>query len=148
MKQMVQRVRTELASVVPEVADQTVTIHSVAILRRSVALVAVGSNVPTTDAVKKCSIATTIHPEIAAALDVPKLLFVKWDPVPERFIANTFAPAKIIGVRFESDSDTGQRIAKVLVDQAGLHSIYDLDAGERPRLASVLTQCDLEIVMG
>jgi transcription antitermination factor NusA-like protein len=147
MNETIKRLQIELAKIVPEAADLSLQIRAIALLESGAALVAVESNALAVDAIEKCRVAVTSHPEIARSIGANELLFVKWDAVPERFIANAFAPATVIEVRSETDGVSGRRIARVLVDESGLDAVYDLDAGERPRLASVLTQCDLEIVL-
>jgi transcription antitermination factor NusA-like protein len=141
------RLTIGLAKVLPEVNDGSIAVRSLAISEGDLALIAVESTMPDINATEKCSAVATCHPELAGLVGVKRLIFVKWDAAPERFIANAFEPVKITGVRFESDTLTSQTVAKVLVDEAGLDAIFDLDKGERPRLASVLTQHVLEIVI-
>jgi transcription antitermination factor NusA-like protein len=77
---------------------------------------------------------------------MPSVVFVKWDPSRAQFVANAFQHVDVVRTFMQHDPDIGGQVAKVVVDDADLELAFGPN-GVYPRLAAMLTQTDVEIVL-
>jgi transcription termination/antitermination protein NusA len=138
--QLLDQVRNLLSHRIAEVRNQVVAIPACAIVPGKLAMIAVRSNDPLLDPVRAC-----IGCNCRRALAVKEVVFVLWDAIPERFIANAMCHVDVRRVVIVRDPDIDGLVAKVVVDESqfgeavGPESVF-------PRAAAMLTQVDIEIV--
>lgn len=127
---------------IPEVADGTVMIKSIARdagYRTKIAVTSVKGNV---DPVGACigSRGSRIHP-IIDELKGEKIDVVRWSEDLGTFITNALSPAKVVSVQL--DGDNNEALIVVPDDQLSLAIGRD---GQNVRLAAHLTHCHLDII--
>lgn len=127
---------------IPEVADGTVLIKSIARdpgFRTKIAVMSVKGNV---DPVGACigSRGSRIHPVIDE-LKGEKIDVVRWSEDMPTFITNALSPAKVVQVKFNAD----KMDALIVVPDDQLSLAIGRE-GQNVRLAAQLTHCHLDIV--
>lgn len=126
---------------VPEIADGTVEIKSVAREAGSRSKIAVSSRDENVDPVGAC-----VGPKGARVQTVvnelkgEKVDIIKWSNDLETFVANALSPAKVVSV----DVDEEEKTAKVVVPDYQL-SLAIGKEGQNARLAAKLTGCKIDI---
>lgn len=126
---------------VPEIADGTVEIKSVAREAGSRSKIAVSSRDENVDPVGAC-----VGPKGARVQTVvnelkgEKVDIIKWSSDMETFVANALSPAKVISVEVDEEEKT----AKVVVPDYQL-SLAIGKEGQNARLAAKLTGCKIDI---
>lgn len=135
-------VRTLFEVEIPEVADGTVVIKSIARdagYRTKIAVTSVKGNV---DPVGACigSRGSRIHP-IIDELKGEKIDVVRWSEDLATFITNALSPAKVVSVQLSNDHN--EALIVVPDDQLSLAIGRD---GQNVRLAAHLTHCHLDII--
>lgn len=127
---------------IPEVADSTVVIKSIARdagYRTKIAVTSIKGNV---DPVGACigSRGSRIHP-IIDELKGEKIDVVRWSEELATFITNALSPAKVVSVQLSQD----QNEALIVVPDDQLSLAIGRD-GQNVRLAAHLTHCHLDII--
>ena len=126
---------------VPEIADGTVEIKSIAREAGSRTKIAVWSNNPNVDAVGACVGMNGARVNaIVEELRGEKIDIVNWDENPGNLIQNALSPAKIVAVFADPDEKT----AKVVVPDYQL-SLAIGKEGQNARLAARLTGWKIDI---
>jgi N utilization substance protein A len=126
---------------VPEIADGTVEIKSVAREAGSRSKIAVSSRDENVDPVGAC-----VGPKgarvqtIVNELKGEKVDIVKWSSDPVTYVANALSPAKVVSVLVDEDA----KIARVIVPDYQL-SLAIGKEGQNARLAAKLTGCKIDI---
>ncbi|MGM9657997.1 MAG: transcription termination factor NusA [Eubacteriales bacterium] len=127
---------------IPEVADGTVEIKSVAREAGSRTKVAVISNDPKVDPIGACIGARGVRKNnVTKELAGEKIDIIPYSDEPETFIAASLAPASVISVCKLPDSDRSYRVT-VASDQLSLAIGKE---GQNARLAAKLTGCKIDI---
>ncbi|MBF2052208.1 MAG: transcription termination/antitermination protein NusA [Candidatus Sericytochromatia bacterium] len=127
---------------IPEVADGTVVIKSIARdagFRTKIAVMSVKGNV---DPVGACigSRGSRIHPVIDE-LKGEKIDVVRWSEDMPTFITNALSPAKVVQVKYNAEKED----ALIVVPDDQLSLAIGRE-GQNVRLAAQLTHCHLDIV--
>ena len=110
------------------------------------AMIAVRSPIVGADPVAACSNDRELKRKIGRLLGVRVIYFVRWHAALEQFIANALAPAHPRRIIFQDDPDSGEPIARVVVDE-DQQDAADGPDGIRAQLAAVLTRQDIEIIL-
>ncbi|MDV3426050.1 MAG: transcription termination factor NusA [Bacillota bacterium] len=126
---------------VPEIADGTVEIKSISREAGYRTKIAVHSNDENVDAMGACVGPKGVRVQnIVNELKNEKIDIIKWDKLPEKYIANALSPAKVLDVDINEDSKS----AKVVVDDNQL-SLAIGKEGQNVRLAAKLTGWKIDI---
>jgi transcription termination/antitermination protein NusA len=126
---------------VPEIADGTVEVKSISREAGYRTKIAVHSNDENVDAMGAC-----VGPKgsrvqnIVNELKNEKIDIIKWDKLPEKYIANALSPAKVLDVDINEDNKS----ARVVVDDNQL-SLAIGKEGQNVRLAAKLTGWKIDI---
>jgi N utilization substance protein A len=127
---------------VPEIADGTVSIKSVAREAGSRTKIAVYSNNPNIDPQGACIGPKGMRVQsIGDELRNEKIDIVRWSENPEEFIAASLSPAKVISTTINED----EKSATVVVPEYQL-SLAIGKAGQNVRLAAKLTGWKIDII--
>ncbi len=127
---------------VPEIADGTVEIKSIAREAGSRTKIAVHSNNPEVDPIGSC-----IGPKgmrknnISEEIGGEKIDIIRYSSNCEEFIASALAPAKVLSV---TEVEEGGKSYRVLVDDDQLSLAIGVK-GQNARLAVKLTECSIDI---
>lgn len=134
-------VRKLFETEVPEIADGTVEIKSIAREAGSRTKIAVHSNNPDVDAQGACIGPKGVRVQnIGDELRDEKIDIVKWSEDPAEFIAASLSPSKVISTEIDEEEKT----AKVVVPEYQL-SLAIGKAGQNVRLAARLTGWKIDI---
>ena len=134
-------VRKLFETEVPEIADGTVEIKSIAREAGSRTKIAVYSNNPDIDAQGACIGPKGMRVQnIGDELRDEKIDIVKWSEDPAEFIAESLSPSKVIS----TELDEAEKTAKVVVPEYQL-SLAIGKAGQNVRLAARLTGWKIDI---
>jgi len=126
---------------VPEIADGTVEIKSISREAGYRTKIAVHSNDENVDAMGACVGPKGVRVQnIVNELKNEKIDIIKWDKLPEKYIANALSPAKVLDVDINEDNKS----AKVVVDDNQL-SLAIGKEGQNVRLAAKLTGWKIDI---
>lgn len=126
---------------VPEIADGTVEIKSISREAGYRTKIAVHSNDENVDAMGACVGPKGVRVQsIVNELKNEKIDIIKWDKLPEKYIANALSPAKVLDV----DIDEDNKSAKVVVEDNQL-SLAIGKEGQNVRLAAKLTGWKIDI---
>lgn len=126
---------------VPEIFNGVVEIRSISREAGSRTKIAVHSNDNTVDPMGAC-----VGPKGARVQNIvnelknEKIDIIKWDKLPEVYIANSLSPAKVLDVTIDEDNKS----AKVVVDDSQL-SLAIGKEGQNVRLAARLTGWKIDI---
>ncbi|OPJ61808.1 transcription termination factor NusA [Clostridium oryzae] len=126
---------------VPEIYEGVVEIKSIAREAGSRTKIAVYSNDENVDAMGAC-----VGPKGARVQNIvnelknEKIDIIKWNKLPEEYIANSLSPAKVIDVSIDEEA----KAAKVVVDDNQL-SLAIGKEGQNVRLAAKLTSWKIDI---
>ncbi len=127
---------------VPEISDGIIEIKSVARDPGSRAKIAVYSSDKTIDPVGACvGMRGSRVQAVVTELQGEKIDIVTWSEDKATYIVNALAPAQISKVIFEEDSDK----IKVIIPEDQL-SLAIGRKGQNVRLASILTNCEIDII--
>ena len=127
---------------VPEIGDGIIEIKSVARDPGSRAKIAVFSSDKTIDPVGACvGMRGSRVQAVVTELQGEKIDIVTWSEDKATYIVNALAPAQISKVIFEEDSDK----IKVIIPEDQL-SLAIGRKGQNVRLASILTNCEIDII--
>jgi len=129
---------------VPEIADKTVEIKSIAREAGSRSKIAVASTEEGVDPIGSCvgQRGTRVQ-AVINELGGEKIDIIEWSEDPAKFIASALAPAKVLNV----DIDEQEKIAKVQVPEEQL-SLAIGKKGQNVRLAARLTGWKIDIMAG
>jgi N utilization substance protein A len=134
-------VRRLFENEVPEIANGTVEIKSVAREAGSRAKVAVHASAEGVDPVGACVGQKGVRVQtIMAELGGEKLDIIEWSEDPVKMIANSLSPAKILSVQL--DEEHKEAVVEVLEDQL---SLAIGRSGQNVRLAARLTGWKIDI---
>lgn len=126
---------------VPEIADGTVEVKNIsreAGFRTKISVFSKDENV---DPMGACVGPKGVRVQnIVNELKNEKIDIIKWDKLPERYIANSLSPAKVLDVDINEDNKS----AKVIVDDTQL-SLAIGKEGQNVRLAAKLTGWKIDI---
>jgi N utilization substance protein A len=126
---------------VPEIFDGTVEVRAIARDPGSRSKVAVSSNLPDVDPVGACiGHNRTRVDAIVAELRGEKMDIVKWNAMPEKFIAAALKPSDVLAVVLDPEEQT----ARVVVPERQL-SLAIGKAGQNAKLAAKLTGWKIDI---
>jgi len=126
---------------VPEIADGTVEIKSISREAGYRTKISVYSNDENVDAMGACVGPKGVRVQsIVNELKNEKIDIIKWDKLPEKYIANALSPAKVLDVDIYEDNKS----AKVVVDDNQL-SLAIGKEGQNVRLAAKLTGWKIDI---
>ncbi|MDF2502544.1 transcription termination factor NusA [Clostridium sp.] len=126
---------------VPEIYEGIVEIKSISREAGSRTKIAVYSNDENVDPMGACvGTKGTRVQNIVDELRNEKIDIIKWNKLPEEYIANALSPAKVIDVSI----DEGNKSAKVIVDEGQL-SLAIGKEGQNVRLAAKLTGWKIDI---
>lgn len=126
---------------VPEIFNGTVEIKSIAREAGSRTKIAVHSNDENVDAMGACVGPKGMRVQsIVGELKNEKIDIIKWNKLPEVYIANALSPAKVLDVTIDEESKS----AKVVVDDNQL-SLAIGKEGQNVRLAAKLTSWKIDI---
>ncbi|MFA6940465.1 MAG: transcription termination factor NusA [Clostridiaceae bacterium] len=126
---------------VPEIADGTVEIKSISREAGYRTKIAVHSNDENVDAMGACVGPKGVRVQtIVNELKNEKIDIIKWDKLPEKYIANALSPAKVLDVDINEDNKS----AKAVVDDNQL-SLAIGKEGQNVRLAAKLTGWKIDI---
>ena len=127
---------------VPEINDGVIEIKSVARDPGSRAKIAVSSSDNTIDPVGACvGMRGSRVQAVVTELQGEKIDIVTWSEDKATFIVNSLAPAQISKVIFEEDTEK----IKVIIPEDQL-SLAIGRKGQNVRLASILTNCEIDII--
>tara|TARA_Y100000590_G_scaffold401053_1_gene485655 strand:- start:6071 stop:7606 length:1536 start_codon:yes stop_codon:yes gene_type:complete len=127
---------------VPEISDGIIEIKSVARDPGSRAKIAVHSSDNTIDPVGACvGMRGSRVQAVVTELQGEKIDIVTWSEDKATYIVNALAPAQISKVIFEEDTDK----IKVIIPEDQL-SLAIGRKGQNVRLASILTNCEIDII--
>ncbi len=126
---------------VPEIFDGTVDIKSIAREAGSRTKIAVHSNDENVDPMGACVGPKGVRVQnIVNELKNEKIDIIKWNKLPEQYIANALSPAKVLDV----DLDENIKFAQIVVDDNQL-SLAIGKEGQNVRLAAKLTGWKIDI---
>lgn len=126
---------------VPEIADGTVEVKSISREAGYRTKIAVHSNDENVDAMGACVGPKGIRVQnIVNELKNEKIDIIKWDKLPEKYVANALSPAKVLDVDINEDNKS----ARVVVDDNQL-SLAIGKEGQNVRLAAKLTGWKIDI---
>ncbi|MFA9398418.1 MAG: transcription termination factor NusA [Clostridiaceae bacterium] len=126
---------------VPEISDGTVEIKSISREAGHRTKIAVHSKDENVDAMGACVGPKGVRVQtIVRELKNEKIDIIKWDKLPERYIANSLSPAKVLDVEINENNKS----AKVIVDDTQL-SLAIGKEGQNVRLAAKLTSWKIDI---
>ncbi|MBP2031666.1 N utilization substance protein A [Clostridium algifaecis] len=126
---------------VPEIFDGIVDIKSIAREAGSRTKIAVSSNDENVDPMGACVGPKGIRVQsIVNELKNEKIDIIKWNKLPEEYIANALSPAKVVDV----DLDEDNKFAQIVVDDDQL-SLAIGKEGQNVRLAAKLTGWKIDI---
>ncbi len=126
---------------VPEIHDGVVEIKAIAREPGSRSKVAVFSRDENVDPVGACVGPRGIRVQaIVNELRGEKLDIVRWDPDPEKFVANALSPARVVGVQICEET----KVARVTVPEYQLSLAIGRE-GQNARLAAKLTGYKVDI---
>lgn len=126
---------------VPEIYTGVVEVKSIAREAGSRTKIAVHSNDENVDATGACVGPKGMRVQnIVNELRNEKIDIIKWDKLPEKYIANALSPAKVLDVEIDED----KKVAKILVEDNQL-SLAIGKEGQNVRLAAKLTGWKIDI---
>lgn len=126
---------------VPEIYTGIVEIKSIAREAGSRSKIAVHSNDETVDATGACVGPKGMRVQnIVTELKNEKIDIIKWDKLPEKYIANALSPAKVLDVEIDEQN----KVAKIVVEDNQL-SLAIGKEGQNVRLAAKLTGWKIDI---
>lgn len=126
---------------VPEIYTGIVEIKSIAREAGSRSKIAVYSNDETVDATGACVGPKGMRVQsIVTELKNEKIDIIKWDKLPEKYIANALSPAKVLDVEIDEQN----KVAKIVVEDNQL-SLAIGKEGQNVRLAAKLTGWKIDI---
>lgn len=126
---------------VPEIYTGVVEVKSIAREAGSRTKIAVHSNDENVDATGACVGPKGMRVQsIVNELKNEKIDIIKWDKLPEKYIANALSPAKVLDVEI----DEANKVARILVEDNQL-SLAIGKEGQNVRLAAKLTGWKIDI---
>lgn len=130
---------------IPEVGAGKVIIKSIAREAGQRSKVAVAASNSEVDPVAACvGVKGQTIKTITDELQGEKIDIIKWSEIPEEFVANALAPAKVLEVRIFEEEDEPEPIARVIVPDNQLTLAIGIK-GQNARLAAKLTGYKMDL---